>query len=334
MPPTIPRFVAHDVPDLINSLPSLFGFWPAESLIAIATYGPRRRFGFCLRLDLPDGMWADEVSSTVMRHLLKNRAEGAILIALTERQDDAIEILDAIHNALDDSGEVDLVVRARADGVRYWTDALGDPEQGTEYECSPHHVSIVSAVAGGQEILPDRQALVDQFRGPVGERRRWLEHGAAAVVAEVNAQVSRLATDEVGHAGLAVVEPILQRAAAGETLSDGDYLRFAVWVAHVPVRDALWSRITRDTAHELLPVLTALSRHTIAPFEPGVLSLAAFAAWLVGDGTRALIAVERALQADRCCTVALLLLGLLDNGVSPATWAGEGAGETASQEAS
>ena len=44
-----PTYVAHDVPDLLNLVPTLLGFHPTESLVAVATHGPRRRFGFRMR---------------------------------------------------------------------------------------------------------------------------------------------------------------------------------------------------------------------------------------------------------------------------------------------
>src|SRR5689334_2740937 len=34
-------YTAHDIPDLLNALPTLFGFRPQESLVAVATRGPR-----------------------------------------------------------------------------------------------------------------------------------------------------------------------------------------------------------------------------------------------------------------------------------------------------
>ncbi|KAA1400450.1 DUF4192 family protein [Aeromicrobium ginsengisoli] len=48
--------------------------------------------------------------------------------------------------------------------------------------------------------------------------------------------------------------------------------------------------------------------------------LAAFAAWLTGDGAQSLIAVERALDADETYSMAGLILQMLEGGVSPAHW--------------
>ncbi|WP_456696139.1 DUF4192 domain-containing protein [Aeromicrobium sp. P5_D10] len=314
------RFTAHDVPDLINALPTLFGFRPRESLVAIATHGPRRRFGFRMRMDLPGVASSAAAARMVVGHLRNNHAEGAILIAVTQHQDTALALLDAIHRELDDCGDIELIVRARADDERYWTDELAAPPDGTAYELSLHHLSIVQAVAAGQEILRDREELVARFQAVSGERRRWLEAGATAVLAEVVPQVARSTPGELSSVGMSVVGPILERGLAGEAMSDADLLRVAIWVSCVSVRDEVWGRITHDSAREMLTVLTTVSQSVVPPFEPAVLSLTAFAAWLAGDGAQAIIAVERALDADPCYSMACLFLRILDDGIPPTAW--------------
>ena len=316
---TPPTFVAHDVSDLLNSLPTLFGFRPSESLIAVATHGPRRRFGFRLRMDIPAPDDVAEVASLAVAHLRHQGAEGAILIALTDHQDVALDLLDATHARLDD---IELIVRARADGERYWTDEPGSSAAGTAYETSDHHLAIVQAVAAGQQILPDRGALADRFAAVTGERRWWLDHAAAAILDEVVPQVARTAPDDLAATGLAVVEPILDRLIAGRRASDADLLRVAAWVSSIAVRDAVWSRLTRENADDVLRALTAVCAGVVPPFEPAVLSLTAFAAWLTGDGAQALMAVERALRADPAYSMARIILDVLQGGVSPAHWAG------------
>jgi hypothetical protein len=320
MTQTPPLFVAHDASDLINSLPTLFGFRPDESIVAVATTGERRRFGFRLRVDIPAPEHVDLEASRIVGHLRRNGAEGAILVAVTRRQEVALDLLDAIHAELDESGDIELVVRVRADGERYWTDSLGSPAEGVAYQTSDHHLAIVQAVAAGQQILPDRASLVDRFAAVSGERRRWLERAAAEIMAEVVPVVARTRPDRVAEAGLAVVEPIVDRALAGRRVSDADLLRVAAWLSSIDVRDAVWGRITRETADDMLRVLTAVSTTVVPPFEPAVLSLAAFAAWLTGDGAQALIAVERALRADPGYSMARLVLDLLEQGVSPVHW--------------
>ncbi len=175
-------YTAHDIPDLLNTLPTLFGFRPEESLVAVSTRGPRRRFGFRLRVDIPDPEDVDELAEIVVGHLDRHGAEGAIFLAVTQQQAVARDLLAAIEERL---APIDLIVAVRADGERYWSDEPGFPPDGIPYETSDHHLAVVQAIAAGQQILPDRQALVDRFAAVTQPRRGWLERAADEVLRQV-----------------------------------------------------------------------------------------------------------------------------------------------------
>lgn len=318
--PTI--YTAHDVPDLINALPTLFGFRPSESLVAVATRGPRRRFGFRMRVDIPPARHVDETAQLIVRHLRNQGAEGAILVAVTEKQEVARALLAAIEKYL---VEIELVTAARADGSRYWVDVPHFPIDGIAYEISDHHLSIVQAVAAGQQILPDREALAQRY-APVQEpRRTWLRRATVTVLDTVIPVVERSPNRSIAELGMAELRPILDRGLTGEPLTDDDLVRLAVWACRVEVRDAILGRMSRDNSHDMLRIFTRLAQNVVPPCEPAALTLAAFAAWLTGDGAQSLIAVERALAADPCYSLARTMLALLENGVSPDCWGTFGA---------
>lgn len=310
-------FVAHDASDLLNALPTLFGFRPTESLVAVATNGPRRRFGFRLRVDLPARHQVDQLAELVAGHLRRQGAEGAVLIAVTEQQDIARELLAAVEDRL---AGIELVTAVRADGSSFWIDLPGFPEEGMAYEVSDHHLSIVKAVAAGQLILPDRAALAARFAPVQGPRRSGLVQATVALMPEVIAKVSRVPEGSVAELALEELADILEQGLAGHPLSDDDLVTLCVWVSTTEVRDAVIALMTRDNASAMLHLFTVLAQIVVPPCEPAVLTLTAFAAWLTGDGAQSLIALERALEVQPAYAAATVLLEILEHGVSPARW--------------
>ncbi len=259
----------------------------------------------------------DELAEVVVGHLDRHGAEGAIFLAVTQQQEVARDLLAAIEARL---APIDLIVAVRADGERYWSDEPGFPPDGIPYETSDHHLAVVQAIAAGQQILPDRQALVDRFAAVTQPRRGWLEQAADEVLRQVVPLLVRVPEGEIAALGMRQVQPILDRGLAGERLTDDEVTRFSVWMSTVPVRDEVWGQITAETADDMLRFLTVVSRSVVPPFEPAVLSLTAFAAWLTGDGAQSLIAVERALGADQTYSMARLMLQMLEGGIAPSHW--------------
>lgn len=317
-------YTAHDVSDLLNALPTLFGFRPHESLVAVATNGPRRRFGFRMRVDVPHPDDVDQLGWMVAGHLHRQGAEGAILVAVTEQQDIARDLLSAVRPRL---AGIELVLAVRADGSRYWVDVPGFPEQGISYEVSDHHLAIVKAVAAGQQILPDRAALAARFAPVQDPRRSELLRATMAAVPQVIQAIAASPDGGLVDLALGELEDILDRGLAGLPLSDDDMVLLSVWVSTMEVRDAVVSLMTRDNAPAMLRMFTLLAQNVVPPCEPAVLTLAAFAAWLTGDGAQSLIAVERALEVEPGYSAANTVLEILEHGISPDRWFAIGAEE-------
>lgn len=311
-----PVFTAHDIPDLFNAMPTLFGFRPVESIVAIATSGPRRRMGFRLRMDLPDAEHVDEAAAVVVGHLRRQGAEGVIALAITRRQDVAHDLLDAIEAGL---GAITPIVIARSDGRRYWVDVPGFPVEGIGYETSDHHVSIVQAVAAGQQVLPDREALVARFAPVSGECRERMEVLSQVALIRVLGDLGR--HDEPSAVvALRELTPLWARVMAGEAVTEEDAATVSVWVNAITVRDAVWRLFTPDVAEAAFVLMSRVAQLVVPPYEPGVLALTAFAAWLTGDGAQALIAAERAHAVDPTYSMATVMLDLVRSGVGPQEW--------------
>ena len=310
-------FTAHDIPDLINTLPTLFGFTPEDSVVAIATYGPRNRLGFRLRMDMPAMEHVSLAAGQIVAHLAHQGAEGAIVIAVTDQTRVAEQLVPQIERRL---GAIRPVLGVWADGARYWTTFDDCDPAGHPYQTSEHHLAVVQAIAGGQEILPNRAALAAKLEPELGPRRVWLNHGAETVASQIAAALNTRQDRSVEAVGLDDLAPALDAALARRGFTDDMALRFAMWATILPVRDALWALITPANARDMVGLWSHVVRCAPPPMSPPSLSLAGFAAWLSGDGALALIAAERALAIDPHYTLAGLLLKLLEEGIPPSSW--------------
>lgn len=312
-----PLFTAHDVPDLINILPTLFGFTPEDSIVAIATHGPRHRMGFRLRMDMPAVEHVRPAAEQIVGHLRHQGAEGAIVLAVTEKTGVAELLVPEVERRL---GPILPVVGAWADGSRYWTTFDDCDPAGHAYEVSGHHPAVVSAVLEGQEILPDRAALAARLDPDGGERRIWLNHASGVVATQVAALLNTRRHEPVEEVAMADLAPALAAVHAERALTDGQSLRFAQWATLLPARDALWALITPASARIMLGLWSHVARTAPPWISPPSLTLAGFASWLSGDGALALIAAEKALDIDPEYTLAGLLLGIIERAVPPSAW--------------
>lgn len=308
-------FTAHDVPDLVAVLPTRFGFVPEESVCVIATTGPRHRFGLSMRMDLPAEEHHGVIAATVVHHLRRQGADGAIVVAVSERPELAGRAVWTVERAL---GGVRPVVSAWATSERYWTTFDDCPAEGHPYVPQPAHLAVVQAVAEGMEILPSRAEMARRFDPVRGPRRRWLDSVVDAVATDILSTINRRGPGRsVLDVGREELGPILQRALEGRTPNDDEMLRLAVWVSDIEVRDHAWGWIDQERADAMVALWTHVARHAPSPLELGPLCLAALAAYLRGNGAQALVAAERAAALDPHYTLATLVIDCLQNAVPP-----------------
>lgn len=317
-------YTAHDPSDLVNVLPAAFGFVPQESLCVIATSGPRHRMGFRMRLDLDERVPPEEVVRIVCHHLTRQRAEGAMIIAVSARPEVAERYVWAVERGL---GTVKPVVSVWATDERYWTTFDGCDPDGYPYERTLQHLAVVQAVAEGQEILGSRDELRTRIAPIAGERRRWFESAADEHNTQISALLMRSAPGEVVGLARHDVGGLLDRAEEGEVLTDGEVLRVSTWTALIPVRDDFIGRIDVANAPASRALWERASRITVPALRPAALCLAGLAAHRCGEGAAAVVAAEAAVRETPDYSLGVLLLQILEAGISPdelsSVWRGE-----------
>ncbi|WP_313404604.1 DUF4192 domain-containing protein [Aeromicrobium sp.] len=308
---------AHSFEDLLNTLPTIFGFVPRESVIGVCVHSDRNAFGFRLRHDLPEAGREGALAAELAPHLVRNGGDGFLLFALSADAERARTMLFSLREELPRGT---CRVALWADDDRFWTDLPGGPVEGEPYALSDHHEARLHAITEGIVVLGDRAELYAEVAGPTGERLRWLDAAHDHVVEAFVARALRPDVDDLVEQERTRVASLVDRALAGERLTDGDLVEVAVLVASISVRDAAWVRIDGENALAMHAVWAAACRVAVPDFAPAVLSLAGFAAWQAGDGARAVVAFEEALRIDPEYSMARLLAEVVQAGVHPGLW--------------
>lgn len=303
-------YSASTVVDVVESLPTLFGFTPSDSFVAIVTEGPRNRFGFRLRLDMPETKGVDEAADTISQMLNRNAGDGVVLVAVSAAQEAADALMVGVVARLSDTP---VLIALRADDAHVWEyDRHGRPDYGAPVHDRHQVVSeaIVKAITEGQQIWSSREELAALFTpAPV-------THGVTDAAAFIEA------SGQAAGEGLALSATAALEAAATGSISDEQHRVLAVAAQVIGVRDAIWSTIARETAESDAEVWRQVAIKTVGKAAAGPYALAGFGYWLAGDGARALMAIEQAQRADRQHSMANLIDRILALGVNPADWRG------------
>ena len=147
--------------DMLAVLPYQLGFHPRDSVVVVSLHG--RRMGLVQRLDLPPLEHVAEAAAAMIRPLLADEPESALLIGYEGTEGDSAPVLDALEGAclvLDLPVADRLVVR---DGRWFALDCAQEdccPTAGTPLPAD-HEVPAVADYVG-LEVAPlaDRDALV------------------------------------------------------------------------------------------------------------------------------------------------------------------------------
>lgn len=313
---TQPTMRIRGAADLIAAVPYLLGFHPANSLALIAMR--HARVTFAVRADLPDAGAPADVIAAHAEHLVTavTRQDGitGVIIVGYGPADRVTPVIDAARHAFT---AADIPVRdaLRVTDGRYWSYTCHNlgccPADGTP--CDPDS-SLVAAEAtlAGMVALPSRADLAAQIAAVDADARRHMAEATTRALYEMAALGADAPLTERGYAA---VRQAHQCYEDGCSLNDDDAAWLTILLQDHQVRDyagahctdhpsrlALWSDITRRA-------------------EPGLVaapaSLLAYTAWQHGNGALALIAVDRALDADPTYALARLIGEALQRSIPP-----------------
>lgn len=316
--------------DIVDAVPHLVGFHPANSVVFVALRGKRRRLGVVARFDLPDPSHAEECAVGVVEYLRRDQATGAIIVFYPPCDGPAHPSVRALADRMADrlvAAKLGLADMLCVSEGRWWSlgcDGEGCcPAEGTPVErrlASPlatamaleGRVTLASREELGKTLAPADGVLAAAMGSALPRARSGLTHEIAA------GRRSEVATESIGLFYAAV-----QLRVCGEQPRPLDVEAAARLIAgldDVLVRDEVitwfegsWGDATRALMNELV-------RKAVPPFDPTPLTVFGWLSYLHGNGAIAGIAVDRVLAAGAANGMARLLDDALRAGVNPSTF--------------
>lgn len=297
----------------IAAVPHILGFTPEESLVLI--WSTDEQVLLTQRMDVCDDVersWMDET----VRHGCAAGATLVIVINFRMRGDHpdlpGRPAIDELESRLADEGIelLDaLLVDASCDGgTRWWSyrcDGPCCPPVGRALDVAIAETVAAAYVLQGSAPFSSREALAASLAPD--------PDGAVAAVGRPEA-VAREPWRDAMLAG--PVDRLLS-----DTMADGDEGLLLGALHDVRIRDSLvWHLAHRDAPRRLLGLLAGLLRAAQPGDVAPIATVTAIAAWLCGDGARAAIAVERALEDDADYTLAMMMAVSLRLGLPPSSW--------------
>lgn len=297
---------ARDVSDVLNLLPTLFGFVPYESFIGVSLAGERRRFGFRLRVDLPAPHIRHDIAAVVAHHLEHAEGERLLLIAVSQDASSGRAMVEAVLSRLQQK-QAELAIWATEDSWWRWGES-----QSHAWTRDPAHAAVVTAMSLGQVIHPNRAAVAREFAmssdaADVVQVER-MTHEVLALTESSPKSSPQLGVGEI-HRQLEAPEIGAQEAAT-----------VAVWLRDVLVRDHFWFEVDESNSRHWADAWTQIARLVPHRLRCAPLGLASFCFWQLGDGARALLASEAALAEDRDYSMAQLMQRVVEQALPPSTW--------------
>lgn len=309
----------HGPDELLQAIPYLLGFHPAESLVVVGL--SRGRVSVTMRVDLVADA-PGELAEGLVAALRRARVSEAFAVVYSECwPPDEARPFGAVVGALGiqaaDAG-LELVDGYLVSRGRRWSYRCFDndccPVAGVPLDDTPG-VFAAEATVAGMVALPSRADLV-ALLDPEPDRDRLHDAIAAHENASVQAVLDGVALRRTRSLKRALFAAARAADAGAPRLGDDDIARFGVALADTEIRDAVWMAID-DRRLAGFELWRQLVRRLPEPYDAAALFLLGWTAWREGNGAIASIAARRAVASDPTYSAADLLLAAVSHGVDP-----------------
>jgi hypothetical protein len=295
---TVPSIRLTGPASIIEAVPYLLGFTPADSLVLVGLRGAN--ITVTARIDLNDLTRPDAL--THLTTALADQAQSSSVLALTYGTP---RDPDRIANAVAASG-MQLLDHLRVANGRYWSLTCNEPQCcPTEGRPIPTDNTVAAEFVGlGASKTDSRSELAAIFTPADTASRLWpLIHTAEAATG-----------DDRSHSD---TQALLQAAERNSRLwTDEETAQLGVALTNLAVRDAAWLAV--DAGHlDGRELFLHLAHHLPEHYRAAPLFLFGWKSWREGNGALASIAVEHALHADPTYSAADLLQVALARAIDP-----------------
>jgi len=314
--------------DIIDAIPYLLGFEPADSLVAMSLRGKRSRLGLTARVDLPSADAADSWAGQYAGYLKRDKALRALIVfypptgglshpSVRPLADALTQHLTRVHIEIKE-------MLCVSDG-RWWSLICDNeaccPSAGTPISRDRTSVCVAELTMRGAVALESREAL-ERTLDPVGGfvnlamsralPKACVDRAADFLKRGRVAQVELLETYR-----MAVNARCAPDGVVAVPLEIDQAARMIAALDDKTVRDVILCGFGGDEGEALRALLVDLVRHAVPPHHVAPLTTLAWISYLRGDGGFAGIAVDRALAADPGYLMAQILDQALRKPMNP-----------------
>ncbi|TDD35493.1 DUF4192 domain-containing protein [Saccharopolyspora elongata] len=327
--------------DMLAAVPHLLGFYPTESLVLLAlrTVESTLYIGSTWRFDLPCSAHSREFAELLLAGpLVPEETEAVFAVIVTDKPE--IHSCESHHGypgvnqvSTEDLGALPHAALAAAlcESLQQCgivvEQALWTPEIRAEAPWKCYHDQNHSGTVADPMSSPLAAALAVHgsvtFRSK-DEMRELVAPESDEAVASWVAKLDLLHQEAANYddhdlltRDLQVVFDAINSIDNGEELTDDDLVRVLFAVSDKKVRDVSLGTALGGTARSAERLWLSLVRKAPAPEVADVAALLAYSAYMLGNETLAVIALERVIQSDPDHVLGRLLAFAIFAGISP-----------------
>lgn len=294
----------HSPDELIAAIPHMLGFKPEESL-AFVPMGSNLPTA---RVDIPTTprdkalVW-QSIRDGLSRYAQPGAAVG--IVCFTAERQQAHLVTRDFAERLDTIG-IDTHLQLWADETR-WAD-LVTGDTGFQTDAARERVAAMTVLDGRTLPAASRDSLAESL---VGDREP-----VAKLLPETRASARESTARLEGRWAHGRMH---QFHRDGIRLGDEDVARMLVAVESIPIRDRLWSDMSRGNSASHVALWTDLTRRAPEEVRAAPASLLAFGSWLSGNGAMAWCALDQ-VPHDKPYSLANLVEAVVQGGMHPREW--------------